>query len=92
VVEAETPFHRNLLKYDSFVISMCVKGSCEIKTRQGGESVVLKEGFSCLIPASVADYDIVPIDGTVRLLDAYIDNMDRSLWGMASRFLHLSYK
>ena len=47
VVEAENPFHRNLLKYDSFVISMCVKGSCEIKTRQGGESVVLKEGFSC---------------------------------------------
>jgi mannose-6-phosphate isomerase len=54
--------------------------------------VVLKEGFSCLIPASVADYDIVPIDGAVRLLDAYIDNMDRSLLGMASRFLHLSYK
>lgn len=92
VVDAESPFHRNLLKYDSFVISMCVKGSCEIRTRQGGEPVVLKEGFSCLIPASVADYDIVPIGGAVRLLDAYIDNMDRSLLGMASRFLHLSYK
>jgi len=90
VMEIAEPFHRNLLKYDSFVITMCIEGDCTISLRNSGDVVVLHEGNSALIPAAVADYDIVPLHGTTRLLDAFIDNMDRSLAGKVTRFLHIS--
>ncbi|MDO4497228.1 MAG: class I mannose-6-phosphate isomerase [Bacteroidales bacterium] len=89
VVDIDRSFHRNLLKYDSFIITMCIKGSCHIKIRSSHQGIVLNEGESCLIPAAIADYDISPIGPHSLLLDAYIDNMDRSLGGMISRFLHI---
>lgn len=92
VVEAKESFHRNLVKYDSFIISMCLSGDCWIKIRKTGDTVLLKEGYSCLIPAVLADYDIVPIHGHSRLLDAFIDNKDRSLLSKATRFLHITNK
>ena len=92
VVDIEGQFHRNLLKYDSFVISMCIKGDCLIKIRSTQEGVVLREGFSCLIPAEIADYDVIPVGRTTRLLDAFIDNKNRSLFSMATRFLHITDK
>ena len=92
VTEFSDTFHRNLIKYDSFVISMCLKGDCKIKIRSTGDEVVLREGYSCLIPAAIADYDITPLKGNSKVLDAYIDNMDRSLLNKVSRFLHISTK
>lgn len=74
VVEIDKRFHRNLLKYDSFIITMCIKGSCHIKIRSTQDEVVLHEGNSCLIPAAIADYDVEPIEGHSLLLDAFIDN------------------
>ena len=85
-------FHRNLIKYDSFVISMCLKGDCKIKIRSTGDEVVLHEGYSCLIPAAIADYDVTPLSARSKVLDAYINNMDRSLMHKVSRFLHISTK
>ena len=83
--------HRNLRKYDSFIITMCIQGSCVIRIRKTGHAITLHEGHSCLIPAAIADYDVTPcpsqhsnvehIDSapsTVRLLDAYIDNRSTS--------------
>ena len=90
VTRTEKPFHRNLLKYDSFVITMCISGDCELHFRQSGEKLLLKEGHSCLIPASLADYDVVPLQGQTRVLDAFIDNMDKSLVGQVTRFLHIT--
>lgn len=90
VVELDAPFHRNLLKYDSFVITMCLKGDCLIKIRSTRQGVVLREGYSCFIPASIADYDVIPVNETTRLLDAYIDNKARSILSMATRFLHIT--
>lgn len=90
VLDIAAPFHRNLMKYDSFIISMCIEGKCYIKLRSSEEKILLKEGYSCLIPACVADYDIIPIDGGVRILDAFIDNMDRSVVGRLNRFFHLT--
>ena len=84
------PFHRNLLKYDSFVICVCMRGDCKIKMRATGDEIVLRSGNSCLIPAAIADYDVVPLDGSSTILDAFIDNMDRSVGHMITRFLHLS--
>lgn len=90
VLEVNQTFHRNLLKYDSFIITMCIKGSCKLKIRSTGDEVIIKEGNSCLIPASIADYDITPLSGSSQILDAYIDNKDRSLSHRITRFLHIS--
>ena len=89
VTEFSDTFHRNLIKYDSFVISMCLKGDCRIKVRSTGDEIVLREGYSCLIPAAIADYDITPVKGSSKVLDAYVDNMDKGLLNKVSRFLHI---
>ena len=92
VTDLHEVFHRNLAKYDSFVICMCIKGDCKIVVRSTGCEVELKEGNSCLIPAAIADYDVVPLQGSVRILDAFIDNKDRSLAHRITRFLHITQK
>lgn len=92
IVDIDQRFHRNLVKYDSFVITMCLKGSCHIKIRSTQDEVVLHEGNSCLIPAAIADYDIEPVNGHSLLLDAFIDNKDRSAMRKTSRFFHITKK
>ncbi|MCQ2094804.1 MAG: mannose-6-phosphate isomerase [Bacteroidaceae bacterium] len=85
------PFHRKLYKYDSFVIYTCLHGNCMIQTRTSDKfwlnptagkdssrsyTVRLNEGQSCLIPASIADVDLMPNNdaGLTELLEVYIDN------------------
>lgn len=92
VTEMTMPFHRNLLKYDSFVITMCIEGDCMIKLRNSDSELLLKAGHSCLIPAAIADYDVIPMRGRAVVLDAFIDNMDRSLTGKVNRLLHITSK
>ena len=92
VMEVTASFHRNLLKYDSFIISMCIEGDCKIRVRSTGDEILLREGHSTLIPACIADYDVIPQHGRTRLLDAFIDNMDRSVSGRLSRFMHFNYE
>ncbi len=92
VMEVSKPFHRDLKKYDSFIITMCIEGDCKIHVRSTDEEIVLKRGNSTLIPAAIADYDVIPQQGSTRILDAYIDNMDRSLASKVTRFLHISQK
>lgn len=92
VTELESSFHRNLLKYDSFIISMCISGDCKIKVRSTGDEVLLREGWSVLIPAAVADYDVVPLHGKSRVLDAFIDRKVRSFGRAITRFLHITSK
>ena len=82
--------HRNLMKYDSFIITMCLEGDCMIKVRSNGEEILLKEGHSALIPAQIADYDVIPKTNNLRILDAYIDNKNRSLSHKITRFLHIT--
>lgn len=92
VTEMTGAFHRNLIKYDSFIISMCIEGDCILKMRSTGDEVLLRAGHSALIPASIADYDVVPLHGKTRILDAFIDNKDRSLSSQITRFLHITSK
>ena len=91
IVVTNRPFHRNLMKYDSFIVTMCLEGDCTIQVRSTGDSILLREGHSCLIPASIADYDVIPQNGrgTTRLLDAYINN-SKNLINRVTRFLHLA--
>ena len=88
IIELTRSFHRNLLKYDSFIISMCIEGDCKIRVRSTGDEILLHQGSSTLIPAIIAVYDVIPLNGKVRILDAYIDNVDRSVTGRLSRFMH----
>ena len=90
VMEVSKPFHRDLKKYDSFIITMCIEGDCLIHVRSTGEKILLKQGNSTLIPAAIADFDIIPQQGTTRILDAFIDNMNRRLSHKLTRFLHLT--
>ena len=83
-------FHRDLKKYDSFIITMCIEGDCKIRVRSTGDEVLLKQGNSTLIPAAIADCDIIPQSRKTRILDAFIDNMDRSITSKVTRFLHLT--
>ena len=89
VMDVSKPFHRDLKKYDSFIITMCIEGDCIIQVRSTDEKVLLKHGNSALIPAAIADYDVIPQQGTTRILDAFIDNMDRSFSSIVNRFLHI---
>ena len=85
-------FHRNLKKYHSFIISMCISGRCQITIRPDGQpvqvlgkdeampqSVTLSAGESCLIPACCADYDITPIGLDTRILETHIDRKKSSI-------------
>lgn len=92
VTELTAPFHRNLIKYDSFIISMCLKGDCKLRVRATGEEILLREGHSTLVPAAIADYDVIPLQGKTRILDAYINNKDNSLGSKITRFLHITSK
>lgn len=92
VMEVSKSFHRDLRKYDSFIITMCIEGDCKIRLRSTGEEVLLKQGHSTLIPAMIADYDVIPQNNSTRILDAYIDNKDRSLTSKVTRFLHFTQK
>ena len=89
IIEASQPFHRNVIKYDSFFILMNLRNDCIIRIRSTREEVHLSEGTSCLIPASIADYDIIPEHGLTKVLEAFINNR-KSLKSLISDFLHWS--
>ena len=80
-----------MVDYDSFVISTCVHGACKIRIRSTHDEVEIREGFSCLIPAAIADYDIIPLQEGTKLLESYINNSSqKTLRRLISQFLHLS--
>ena len=99
VLEFNDKFHRNLLKYDSFIITMCIEGDCEIRLRPTVHSplsivncplsIILKEGHSTLIPAAIADYDLIPLNGKSRILDAFIDNRPATFARQITSLLHI---
>lgn len=66
-----TAVNHNLMGYDSFVIYICLHGECTIN-----DSVKLKQGYSCLVPASCSDITIKPEgkEGVAELLEVYVNN------------------
>ena len=89
VLEFKDRFHRNLLKYDSFIITMCIEGDCTLRVRSTGDEILLREGHSALIPAAIADYDVIPLKAKSRILDAYIDNRPTPLTRQITQLLHI---
>lgn len=92
VVDIQSPFHRNLIKYDSFIISLCIQGDCTLRIRETGHEISLREGHSCLIPAAIADYDVIPANaqGKTKLLDAFVNNKLLDIGHRVTRFLHIT--
>ena len=91
VVSIQEPMHRNMIKYDSFIIQTCTKGQCKIRIRSTHDEITLHEGYSSLIPAAIADYDIIPISEEAKILESYIDSSTQSAFRrMISQFLHMS--
>ncbi len=74
VSDLDKPCHYDMKGFDSFVVCMCLKGDCKIKVKETGDELVLKEGYTCLIPAAIADYEITPVGEKTKVLDAFIDN------------------
>ena len=88
VMEINKPKHRDMLKYDSFVISMCLEGDCKIHVRSTNDVIELKAGYSTLIPAAIADYDVLPLHDKSKILDTFIDNQNM-IGNKITRFLHV---
>jgi mannose-6-phosphate isomerase len=55
---------------DSFIVLVCMEGSCEIITN-GGDKITMRRGETLLLAASTEDITINP-DGTAKLLEAYV--------------------
>lgn len=71
VLTTSSRIKRHLKSQGNFVTLSCLSGTALI-TDTDGHSVSLPIGSSCLIPASVADFDVTSIDGSqVRLLEAW---------------------
>jgi mannose-6-phosphate isomerase len=55
---------------DSFVILICVEGSCKLIDNEKNETT-LQTGETVLLPATTQDVTIIP-DGAVKLLETYV--------------------
>ena len=56
---------------DSFVIFICVEGSCRL-TDDNQNEITLRAGETVLLPAAVQEVTIVPEDQRVKLLETYV--------------------
>ena len=56
---------------DSFVIFICMEGSCTMRDNEGNELTV-SAGESILLPATTQDITITPEGGNVKLLETYV--------------------
>jgi mannose-6-phosphate isomerase len=91
VVDLQETIRRNMVKYDSFVIQSCVEGECKIRIRSTHDEVTLRKGYSCLIPAAIADYDMIPLTSQVKVIESYINNNTSSNFRrFISQFLHMT--
>ena len=89
VVDASRSLRRQMVKYDSFVILINLGPECRIHVRATDNEITLRPQSSCLIPAAIADYDIVPADNLkARVLEAFINN-HKTIRNIISDFFHI---
>ena len=88
IVETNEPFHRNMIKYDSFIIIMNIGEPVTIRIRATGDEVLVSRELSCLIPAAIADYELIPVHGTAKVMEAFINNK-KSIGKTVKDFFHL---
>ena len=88
IVETSEPFHRNMIKYDSFIIIMNIGEPFTIRVRATGDEVLVPAESSCLIPAAIADYELIPAHGSAKIMEAFINNK-KSIGKTVKDFFHL---
>lgn len=70
LLEFDQPVEKNYIDLDSFVIYMCLEGAFEISYGEG-EKIDVQKGETVLIPASLDDLILKPLQKT-QLLEVYI--------------------
>lgn len=70
LLELDKPYTQNLSDKDSFVIYICVEGSCEVKDANNN-TIELRQGETLLIPAANTENITITPDSYVRLLETY---------------------
>ena len=70
LINIDNNITRNYNDIDSFVIYICMEGSCQLKDNKGN-SIDIKQGESVLIPADTIETTITP-DNKCKLLETYI--------------------
>lgn len=88
IVETNEPFHRNMIKYDSFIIIMNIGEPFTIRVRATGDEVLVPAESSCLIPAAIADYELIPAHDSAKIMEAFINNK-KSIGKTVKDFFHL---
>lgn len=93
VIETGRPFHRDMIKYGSFIMVTSLEGDCIVRLSESGhgkeQQVTVCEGSSCLIPASTANYYLIPVQSNAKVLEAFINNR-RSLGRQVIDFFHMA--
>ena len=73
ILDADKSVVRDMRAKGSFVIYICMKGSCRVHVEGSGDSgyADLCQGESCLVPAECADVELVPGEGGMKILEVY---------------------
>lgn len=71
ILAADKKIEKDVPELDSFIIYMCVEGSCMIEY-EDKQQVFLKMGETVLVPAMLENFIIIP-DGKTKLLEVYIE-------------------
>ena len=59
-----------------------------IRVRATGDEVLVPAESSCLIPAAIADYELIPVHGTAKVMEAFINNK-KSIGKTVKDFFHM---
>ena len=70
VYHLSQPMTMDYSELDSFVIYICMEGSCTIKDNEGN-SIRMQAGESVLFPATIRNLEVTP-DGEVKFLETYV--------------------
>ena len=70
----EGKINRELEPLDSFVIYMCVSGSCKLRQNENSDFETLQKGETILIPALLHELQIEALEKETILLEIYMNN------------------
>jgi mannose-6-phosphate isomerase len=73
-VDLQESRHIYTERYDSFIIYICTQGSASFQVMEGGKKVSydISKGGTILIPASLDDFFIVPLEKDTLLLEVWL--------------------
>lgn len=70
ILELDRTVEKDIYDLDSFVIYICVEGEYEIVYNEGSEKA--RKGETVLIPASLTQFRLKPLTGSVKLLEVHV--------------------